>query len=297
MTIHRAVVARVRPLTVSMIRVTFHGEGLAGFASTGVGDEYVRLFLPHGPDRTNVSLPLTTDQGGWETPEGQPVAPMRTYTVRAVRPEAGEIDIDFVLHDGGVASGWAAAARPGDVVGVNDPTGLYRPPADLSWQVLVADQTGLPAVARLMENTPQNVRTRVVLEVPGPSAVLSVPRLPDSKVTWAYGGNGHGPSRLDELVAAAIPPGADLSGGYVWVAGQTNALRTVRRYLRRELGLPAERFKVVGYWIPGADTWTERYEALPEAVRSELKALWDTPADEPEDLAIRYESRLSDLGL
>lgn len=75
MTIHRAVVARVRPLTTTMARITFHGEGLAAFTSTGVGDEYVRLFLPHGPDRTDVSLPDPTDNGGWQTPRGGPRPP------------------------------------------------------------------------------------------------------------------------------------------------------------------------------------------------------------------------------
>lgn len=71
----------------------------------------------------------------------------------------------------------------------------------------------------------------------------------------------------------------------------------MRRYLRRDLGLPADRFKVVGYWIPNSDTWTERYEALPDSVRSELEALWDNPVSDSEDLTIRYEARLSDLGL
>ncbi|MFF1923692.1 siderophore-interacting protein [Streptomyces sp. NPDC058221] len=300
MTIHRAVVARVRLLTSSMARITFHGEGLAAFRSTGVGDEYVRLFFPHGPDRTDVSLPDSTDNGGWVTPEGRPEAPVRTYTVRAARPEDGEIDIDFVLHGHGTASGWAAAARPGDVIGLNSPTGLYSPPADLGWQVLVSDLSGLPAVGRLIEGTPDGVATRAVLEVPDPSCVPPLPDRPGVRVARTHGGNGHGPSRLAELVAAAIPPGTDLTGGYVWVAGQTNALRDVRRYLRKELKLPAERFKVVGYWIPGADTWTERYRALPDAVRSELSSMWDNPsaaAEEAEDLTIRYEERLSTLGL
>ncbi|MEU9624513.1 siderophore-interacting protein [Streptomyces sp. NPDC048155] len=180
MTIHRAVVARVRPLTTTMTRATFHGGDLAAFTSTGVGDEYVRLFLPHGPDRADVSLPETTDNGGWQTPEGRPVAPMRTYTIRSVRPEAGEIDIDFVLHDHGVASGWAAAACPGDVIGLCSPTALYSPPADLAWQVLIADLTGLPAVARLLEETPDRVRTRAVVEVPAPSAATAVCRPPSA---------------------------------------------------------------------------------------------------------------------
>ncbi|MCS0635575.1 siderophore-interacting protein [Streptomyces sp. LP05-1] len=297
MPIHRAVVARVQPLSTAMTRITFHGSDLAAFLSTGVGDEYVRLFLPHGPDRADLSLPEATDDGGWQTPDGCPEAPMRTYTIRSVRPESGEIDIDFVLHDHGVASGWAAAARPGDPIGLNTPTGLYRAPADLAWQVLVCDLTGLPAAARIVEGTPDGVRTRVVVEAPDPSCVQPLPDRPGVRTTWTYGGNGHGPSHLADLVGAAIPPGTDLTGGYVWVAGQTNALRTVRRYLRKDLGLPPERFKVVGYWVPESGTWTERYEALPAAVRSELDALWDDPADEPEDLAIRYETRLSELGL
>ncbi|MEV6123541.1 siderophore-interacting protein [Streptomyces sp. NPDC052077] len=297
MTIHRAVVSRVRRVSPAMARVTLHGEGLAGFVSTGIGDEYVRLFLPHGPDRRDVSLPEATGDGGWRNPEGRPTAPMRTYTVRAVRAEAGEIDVDFVLHDHGVASGWAAAARPGDVLGLTSPTGLYDPPADLAWQVLVTDLTGLPAAARIVEQTPAGVRTRAVVEVPDPSCAQPLPDRPHLRTTWVYGGNGHGPSRLAELVAAAVPPGTDPTGGYVWAAGQTTACRGVRRHLRRDLGLPAERFKVVGYWMPGAETWTERYEALPASVRAELEALWDDPAREPEDIAVEYESRLGAHGL
>ncbi|MFJ6216668.1 siderophore-interacting protein [Streptomyces sp. NPDC092296] len=296
MEIHRAVVARVRPLSATMIRVTLHGGDLAAFTSTGVGDEYVRVFFPHGPDRGDLCLPTPTENG-WQTPQGRPAAPMRTYTVRAVRPEPGEIDIDFVLHAHGVAAGWAASARPGDVIGLNAPTGLYRPPADLRRQVLVADLTGLPAIARLLEDTPDHITTRAIIEVPDRSSVQPLPDRPNTTVTWAFGGNGHGPSRLADLVGAAIPPGTEMSGGYVWVAGQTTALRSVRRYLRKDLGLATERFKVVGYWVPDSGAWTERYDALPSAMRSELEALWANTADEPEDLTIAYEERLSGLGL
>ncbi len=71
----------------------------------------------------------------------------------------------------------------------------------------------------------------------------------------------------------------------------------MRRYLRRDLGLPADRFKVVGYWIPNSDTWSERYEALPDSVRAELEALWDGPGGDTVDVTIRYEARLSEFGL
>ncbi|MET8828125.1 siderophore-interacting protein [Streptomyces sp. NPDC004610] len=234
---------------------------------------------------------------GWETPEGRPAAPMRTYTVRAVRPGSAEIDIDFVVHEGGVAATWAASARPGDPLGLNSPTGLYSPPADLTRQILICDQTGLPALARILENTPPSVTTRAVIEVPDERAVQPLPAHPATRVTWTYGGNGHGPCLLGDLVTAAVPPGTDFTGTYVWVAGETTALRNVRKHLRRTLALPSDRFKVVGYWVPGADSWTERYEALPERVKSELAALWEAPTDDLEDVAIEYENRLSGLGL
>ncbi|MET8828121.1 siderophore-interacting protein [Streptomyces sp. NPDC004610] len=46
MKIYRAAVSRVQRLTDTMIRVTLTGGDLPEFVSTGVGDEYVRLFFP-----------------------------------------------------------------------------------------------------------------------------------------------------------------------------------------------------------------------------------------------------------
>ncbi|MGC8383232.1 siderophore-interacting protein [Pseudomonas aeruginosa] len=52
--------------------------------------------------------------------------PMRTYTIRALRREAGEVDIDFVLHgETGPASRWAAHARPGERLVMSAPDGEY----------------------------------------------------------------------------------------------------------------------------------------------------------------------------
>ncbi|MEU9604716.1 siderophore-interacting protein [Streptomyces sp. NPDC048057] len=297
MTIHRATVSRVRPLADTMVRITFAADDVPAFVSTGVGDEYVRLFFPHGPDRRELSLPVSTDNGGWETPEGRPTAPMRTFTIRAARPEAAEIDIDFVLHDDGVAGPWAAAARPGDPLGLNSPTGLYDPPADLARQFLVCDLTGLPALARILESTPRDVTTRAVVEVPDERSVQPLPAHPRAKVTWTHGGNGHGPSRLAELVTTAVPPDADLTGTYIWVAGETTALRSVRKHLRKTLALPTDRFKVVGYWAPGGESWSARYEALATDVKAELAALWDDPQGDLEDVTITYEEQLTRLGL
>jgi len=299
MRIHRAEVRAIRRLTPGMIRITF--GGLEGFDGTGVGDEYLRVFLPPSEDRRHVPLPLATTDS-WEWPDGAEQSPLRTYTVRNDRSDVGEVDIDFVVHDGGIAARWALAARPGDVVGLNSPTGMYAPPDDLAWQLLVTDQAGLPAAARLIEDAPAGVTTRLVAEVPDAEHQLAFDVPPGVEVRWVAGGNGHGPSSLAEVVRTALPTlgydasARDLPGGYIWVAGETKVLRDVRRHLRHELSLPAIRYKVVGYWTEDAEAWRDRYEALDQTIKDELMAMWDTDRDE-EDIQDDYVARLETLGL
>lgn len=291
MQIFRAEVHHTRQLTPGMVRVTFAGAGLRDFRSTGVGDEYLRVFFPHPGEREPV-LPRAT-RDSWVFDDAATPAPMRTYTVRDHRPGAGEVDIDFVVHDGGVAAAWAQSALPGDVVGLNTPTGLYDPPADLDWVLLLADATGLPAALRILETLPFGVIARAVLEVPGPEHRQAVPQGTDTEVTWVYGGNGHGPSRLEQIVRSIERP---QGVGYVWVAGETRELRGVRRYLRHELRLPASSYKVVGYWTERAEEWRARYESLDAHVRGSLDALWTQNAD-AEEIEDAYIAQLERLGL
>jgi NADPH-dependent ferric siderophore reductase len=296
MNIHRGIVSRTSTLTPTLRRVTLDGPGVADFLSTGIGDEYVRVFFPHGDDPTEVSLPVP-EGDWWATPDGAPEAPMRTYTISGVRPHVGEVDIDFVIHQKGIAGPWAANAQPGHVIGLNSPTGLYAPPPEATWQVLVCDLTGLPAVIRIAAGVPVGIRTRIVVEVLDETDKVAFTAGANVEVTWVIGGNGHGPSTLGRIVRSIVDDRLPLAEGYVWVAGETVALRDVRKYLRRELGMSAAQFKVIGYWTP-IDDWNSKYADLPEQVQRELDAIWvDTPDDEPEDVQVRFETRLDQLGL
>jgi NADPH-dependent ferric siderophore reductase len=287
MRVFTGTVIRTRDLTPSMRRVVF---GVSGYASTGVGDEYLRLIFPARRGEDPI-LPAVTngdlDYGSID------LRTMRTYTVRDFCPETGEVTIDFVIHDGGVAAEWARTAAPGDRVGLNTPDGMYDPPAGLEWQFLVADCAALPAAARLIESAPAGVRTRAILEVPDPLHRLDLAAPPGVEITWIYGGNGHCASRLEHVVRSLPRPGGI---GYVWVAGETRELRGVRRCLRRELGLPSTAYKTVGYWTDGADKWRDRYDALDAETRAALEAIWDSGADEGE-IEIEYDERLATLGL
>ena len=287
----RALVVRTVDLTPSLRRVVFGGAGLADFTTTGVGDEYLRVLFPAVGD-TEPRLPVV--ENGVLDYGSVDMGLMRTYTVRACDPAAGEVTIDFVLHAHGVATTWARSAEPGDVVGLTTPTAMYDAPIDLRWQILVADYAALPALARILEQTAPRVANRVVVEVPDAAHRIELPAHPRTDVTWVYGGNGHAPSRVDEVARSLPHP--DSPGGYVWVAGETTTLRGVRRHLRHELGLPVTAYKAVGYWTERAEEWNARYEALDADTRAGIAALWDSGRAE-EDIEDEYDARLTALGL
>lgn len=159
--------------------------------------------------------------------------------------------------------------------------------------MLVADGAALPALARILEQTAPGVRSKVVVEVPDADHHLALPDYPRADVTWRHGGNGHGPSRLQEAVESLPRPEGV---GYVWVCGETRVLRGVRGHLRRTLGLPASAYKAVGYWTDNAEQWRAGYDALDEATRSSLEVMWESDRDEDE-IEAEYDQRLAALGL
>lgn len=291
--IHRAEVVRVETLSAGMTRIVLGGAGLEGFTSTGVGDEYLRVWLPREGEREPV-LPVPSGEQSWAFADGVEPSPLRTYTVRRWEEARRELTIDMVVHGHGLAGRWARDAAPGAVVGVNTPRGMYGPPADLEWLLMVTDASGLPAAARIVEDLAPGIRVRLYAEVPGAAYEQELDLPPGSELRWIHGGNGHGPSAIEELVRRASRPEGV---GYIWVVGETHTTRAVRRHLRHELGLPATAYKVVGYWTEDVEQWEARYEALPADVRAHLESLWDDTTRDEEDIEDEYDRTLERFGL
>lgn len=291
---YEATVLSSRYLTPGMLRLTFGGEGLKGFPGTGRPDEYVRLFFPN-ENTGRLHLPHIDEQGRWTYPDGgQGAIRCSTYTIRDIRQDIGELDIDFVVHEGGLASDWAKGAKPGDVVTLNCPHGLYDPPRDTAWQLLICDATGLPALSRILENTPQGLQSRVFVEIAQASHRQSLPPHPNATVTWLDGsGNGVAASQLGAVMHAVPIPATP---GYIWVAGEQKVVRAIRKYVRHQLKMPAERYQLVGYWIDGGEAWDARWDAVPAEVKAAIEAGWTSGRD-PELVRDEYEATLEKFGL
>jgi NADPH-dependent ferric siderophore reductase len=218
------IVKRVTRVTPHMVRVTLTGD-LQDFNSAGY-DDHVKLFFAGEGDNK------------------------RDYTPRRFDAAANELDIEFVLHGEGPATTWAAQVKAGDQLEIGGPRGSSVVTGDFDWYLLVADEAGLPAVARRLEELPAGARTFVVAEVEDASDEQTFDGETELQVTWLHR-KGRQPGTnellLDALTKLTVPPGV----GYTWIATESNVARSLRRYLIDERGFDKEWLKAAGYWKLG----------------------------------------------
>ena len=138
-------------------------------------------------------------------------------------------------------------AAVGDPVALSGPRTSYHPPAGTDAHVLVADETGLPAAATILESLPPGTPVRVVAEVADPAEHQDLPAGPAVSVTWLYrnGAEAGTTTLLEDAVRSLDWPAGR---AYVWGGDESRAMTAVRRYVRHERDLPREAVSLVGYW-------------------------------------------------
>jgi NADPH-dependent ferric siderophore reductase len=164
-------------------------------------------------------------------------------------------------------------------------------PGDLHDLLLIGDETAVPAVARILADADPGCTGHAFLEVPSPADVLDLPRHPGITVTWLprngrrqgrplvdavrshlglAGSGSEEPlpevtSSLDvevwetaryssageDLEAQLGAAGHDLAGTYAWIAGESWAVKALRRALVSELDVDRARVAFMGYWREG----------------------------------------------
>lgn len=275
-----ATVLHTRLLSPHLARVALRCP--SDYPTTGIPDEYARVLIP--PPGEDLVLPEVDDSWRASYPPGAAEPAPRVYTLSDHRRVDGDVvvDLDIVLHAGGVGSAWVRDCRPGDTVGLVEPHGVYAAAPHVGWQLLVADLTGLPALARILRGLSPEQRAEAVVVVPDPADELPLPSMADVEVTWlTVDDPGEIGDTLTRVVTTRGLPPADVIGGrYLWLAGEARASRAVRRHLRRELGWPQHDFYTCGYWQVDAERWKRRYEqvadqVIDEALEAEKRAQGD----------------------
>lgn len=238
--------------TLSFASLTLGGPALQDLTVAGA-DQTVRLFFPR-EGQTALRMPTASSEAWMAQVLLMPksVRPqVRNMTIRRARPAEDEIDIEFVLHGDSPMSSWVRRVRPGDPAGIFDMGTTYRPPQHAQWQLLVGDETALPAILAILDQAPPSLAAEVYLEVPTEADVRDVVAPPGVHIHWFSrddpADERPGAIVLDAIRRAAMPPGRV----YAWVAGESWLATSVRRHLVDDRGVPKPDISFAGYWRHG----------------------------------------------
>lgn len=231
-------VIALTPLTPAMLRLTAAVE---------------EPHLPLDPDCPNQILRLSPPEPGAAatavaTSGARPAS--RTYTIRRADPESGLIDIDVVLHGDGLFVRWVRGAAPGDLLDFTGPRPHAVPSFDADAVVMAADETGLPALAAVVEAAPPGLAVHAVVEVPAATERQELTSPADLRVTWLHrdGAPAGTTGALEKAVRSLPWPAGAVD---VWVAGEAGEVRAIRRVAVAERDVERRRIHAFGYWRLG----------------------------------------------
>ncbi|MCW1821893.1 NADPH-dependent ferric siderophore reductase [Mycolicibacterium conceptionense] len=267
--VHTFEVVHREQLTDHMVRLVLGANGDSGFGTFSpneFSDAYAKLVIvPANVDVSVLPKPLTLDSFQELPVELRPT--VRTYTVRKVDRERGEITIDFVVHgEQGVAAPWAAAAVPGQPAYLMGPSGAYTPDPAADWHLLAGDESALPAIGAALEALPDNAIGKVFIEVAGPADEIELTGPAGVEITWVHRGGradlvGDDHAGDNAPLIAAVKEAAWLPGQVqVFIHGEAQAvMHNLRPYIRKERGVAAKwAASISGYWRRGRTEETFR---------------------------------------
>ncbi len=248
---HLLQVLRTQQLTPHMVRVVLGGEGFSRIEFKDDTDQYIKLLfadpalkLERPYDMDALRETLARDQ--------MPVT--RTYTIRHIDHAAEEIWVDFVTHGAaGLAGPWAEAAQPGDLISFFGPGSGYAPRPDAGFHLLAGDESALPAIAAAVESMPADARGLVLLEAASEDERLPIEAPSGVELRWLYRGGDFTVenARLAEEVEALELPDVAAEEIQVFVHGEREQMKRIRRHLVDERGLPRKGMSLSAYWAYG----------------------------------------------
>lgn len=244
-----------RRLSPSFVRLTLTGEGLADYRFLGA-DQWFRLFLPHEGDAAPRTLPDMSVRSmaayTLTPPSRRPL--IRNYTTAEFRPAdpatgtAAELDVDVYVDDkhSGPGLRWACDAPLGSMVALLDEGRLYSPPSDSTVELLVGDESALPALAGILRDAPRTLTGLVVVEVGNEGDIRDLDGPTGVETAWVVrDGEAPGTLAVEEVRRRRGVPDALT---YAYLAGPSTMVTGLRRHLVKDLGISKDRVSFTGYW-------------------------------------------------
>lgn len=242
-------VTGVERITPHMARIRFKGENLARYDQLDA--LHVRLFIPP-VGVAEPSWPMVGEDGLLLPSPAETRPLVRKYTIREIDVALGTLALDFVLHeDAGPGSAFAFRAQAGDRIGMAGPGGRGLKPAER--YVFLTDETGLPAVARMLEHLPAEAVGQVFIEVADAGEEQPLRHPAGMTLTWLHRGSAApGSVTLLQDAFATVDWPADGPSSYLWAAAEHATFKAIRAASRSKLRPERDQNLVVSYWRAGA---------------------------------------------
>lgn len=208
-----------------------------------LGPHFVRLHVNDGGllaacgVHPTMWIRLWFDRGG--------KAHQRAFTLVDPDPEAGTFSLDFALHEGS-ASDWARGARPGDTLEATVQGSRFDLPEPHPERVFaVGDPASIPAINSLLE-TVNGAPAVVLMEyVHEEDRNLPVATRPGDRLQWVPRGTDG--QALVDAVSGAVSADS-VHGHYFWLSCEAASVRSISKYLRKDLGVDRKRIMSMAYW-------------------------------------------------
>lgn len=237
-------VKNVVDISPNLRRITFMGDDIVNFPSFCPG-AHIKVFLPL-PHQTEPQLPIYSDKGNsWPDQAEKPI--IRTYSVRKIRTELKEIDIEFVLHgDKSPASRFAEQVKIGDILGLSRPSGPDPMVPEADFFYLTGDLTALPAIAAMLEIMPANVKGQVRLNVLDKGDCIALIKPDGMQVNYYIQDD----ARLiaDAFKQDYIPANNLQNEVQYWIAGEEGLVVPLRKFLLKEMKVKKSNLYAIPYW-------------------------------------------------
>lgn len=228
-------------ITPHYIRIILEGDDLSVYKNANVGDN------------NKIVIPLDKNKP-LELPEGKPNASsdyaVRTYTMRALDIEKGEMAVDFVMHgETGPASTWAIQAKNGDELGVlmkekSKPLFVVS-----DYYFFIGDHTALPIISVMLEELPANAKGDVILEVFDEEDVIDLIKPEGITIKWLFNATPGIASELssefDKLNIASV------NNKFVFTAAEYHSVQEIQQKLRAITNLDRKHWYAYSYWKNG----------------------------------------------
>lgn len=202
-------------------RVRLEGHDAERFCT---GSYHFRLLIPR--KGRPPCWPRIGASGRTIWPEGDDALHRPCYTTVAFGE--GYLEFDIFHHEGSPTSSWVEEDPTGRTIGIIGPGGGTCPESNDLF--LFGDETAIPAIIRMLEDAPANVRAFVQAREEDLCELAH-----DHRVTIAANLN-------TSLETTNLPEGA-----YIWFAGNADQVKAARAHLSGR-GIAKQNFTAAAYW-------------------------------------------------